>query len=436
MMEEIAKAVALLRHQIISPVLMESNRNQKLYFETLKGKLFDVPGKGPRNFMPSTMRGWLKNYKKKGFNGLVPKTRQDRGHFRRLSDEEKEVLKKFREDNRDVSITNFYDMALKADILGKRPICMGTLRRFITAHKLGPVRTQKPRKRFEMRFFGEMWTGDFMHGPYVLENPKGKKRRKAILMAFIDDHTRMIVGFRFGFFENSMLLEEVFKEAILQYGLPNKVYLDNGSVFSSSHTQMICANLNMALVHSKPYDSPSRGKIERFFRTVREGFLVEYKNNPNILLDDLNRGLEQWVQKYHHKEHRGINMRPIDRYNTCLQQGYVRRRVSEEEIGEYFLVQDQRNVRKDSTVHFNGKIYEAPTQLIGKRIDLRYALCDPSEIFIYEHGARIGKLTLCDAQLNGQQYSPLPKEDYTPYKEIESCWKPTSDSNEFPSNER
>jgi putative transposase len=95
-----------------------------------------------------------------------------------------------------------------------------------------------------------------LHGPYI---PNGRKKHKVFLIAAIDDHSRMIVGSRFFFRENSICLEMVFKEAIMHFGLPKAFYCDNGSMFSSSHLQLACARLGVALIHSRPYDSPSRG---------------------------------------------------------------------------------------------------------------------------------------------------------------------------------
>lgn len=96
----------------------------------------------------------------------------------------------------------------------------------------------------------------------------GKKKRRTFLCAIIDDHSRVIVGSKWSFEENLLTLESAFKEAIFAFGIPERFYCDNGKVFNCAHLQMVGAKLNIALLHSKPYDSPSRGKIERFFYTV------------------------------------------------------------------------------------------------------------------------------------------------------------------------
>ena len=290
---KLAEAIGLLRHQIISPVLMETGPAQMAYFRQTAEKEFDVPGRGPKRFTPQTMKGWLYRYRKNGFMGIVPKTRRDVGSFRHLSAENREKVKELRQENLDRSCVKFYDLCLKKQILGEPPAGMETIRRFLKMEGLYKRRQTQARRRFEMNYFGELWICDFMHGPQVLEQAGGKKRRKAILMAIIDDHSRMIVGSRFGFFENTRLIEDVFKDAILAHGLPDRLYCVNGAAFSSQYLSRVCAHLNIGLVHSKPYDSPSRGKIERFFRTVREGFLVEIKEDQNWDLKQLNDAFEK-----------------------------------------------------------------------------------------------------------------------------------------------
>jgi putative transposase len=399
---KIAEAVGLLRHQIISPVLMDSGQSQMKYFRSIAEKTFDVPGKGARIFKATTMKGWLNKYKKHGFKGIVPNVRSDLGAYRKIDSEKQAKILELRTNNLEISVVRFYKKCLEEKILGTSPLCMATVRRFLNVHEMAKPRSVTNRKRFEMSTFGELWTGDFMHGPKVA-NQRGLK--KAILFAVIDDHSRWIVGSEFGIHENTMRIEEVLKNALLTHGLPDRIYLDNGASFSSHYLSRTCANLGIGIVHSKPYDSPSRGKIERFFRTVREGFLVQIPDGK-ISLEELNEKFKLWLRDdYHRTYHQGIKARPLDRYNVSIM-NYPRKRIDPGLLNEYFMVITQRRVKNDSTISLNGKLYEAPGRYIGQTVELRHVQGDDSEIFIYEDDKRMTKIAVLDAVANGRTYRP------------------------------
>lgn len=412
MEKEQKEAIALLRHQIISPVLMETGRGQMAYFRQISMQEFEVPGRGLRRFKPTTMKGWLNRYRKNGFPALLPKTRKDAGNFRRITPETLASIRVLREMYDTLSVVRFYERALHEGKLGEPPMCLETLRRFLRSQKLYTKREPKARKRFEMGRFGELWTGDFMHGPRVLEAPEAKKLKKAILLAIIDDHSRMIVGAEFGFFENTKLIEQVFKEAILAYGLPDRLYVDNGPSFSSDYLKKVCAVVGIGLVHSKPYDSPSRGKIERWFKTVRECFLVSLPEESLARMDirTLNDHFRQWLRDgYHHRNHNGIDARPIDRYQDSITK-YPTRRIDEEMLDEFFMVRQERTVNNDSTVSFQSVIYEVPPAYIGKKVELRFVQERPEEIFLYDNGIRIQRCQPVDARANGLIYRPSKRD--------------------------
>lgn len=416
---KIAELVGLLRHQIISPVLMETGRGQMKYFREVATREWDVPGRGPRKFSPMTMKGWLKRYSKNGFQALLPKSREDEGGFRRVREERKQAIRALRKEHLQMSVLRFYELAIKKQILGFPPICLATLRRFLKAENLfAPKDEPTARKRFEMSRFGELWTGDFMHGPHVLVEHGGKRHKKAILMAIIDDHSRMIVAGVFGFQENTLLLETAFKEAILAYGCPDRLYVDNGPSFSSDYLRRVCAHLKIGLVHSKPYDSPSRGKIERFFRTVRDQFLSGIHPNAEITLSSLNERFSAWLRAdYHHRHHSGIEMRPVDRYQSGITL-YPLKRMDEESLSEFFMVSVERSVTNDCTVSFQGHHYETPATYVGRRVELKYLQERPTEIYLYDNGIRVQRLHSVDTVANGRTYRPGPRDPHVPFQSI------------------
>ena len=78
--------------------------------------------------------------------------------------------------------------------------------------------------RFEALRPNELWTGDALHGPRV-------GGRKTYLFAFLDDHSRAIMGHRFGFAEDTVRLAAALRPALGSRGVPEGIYVDNGSAF-------------------------------------------------------------------------------------------------------------------------------------------------------------------------------------------------------------
>jgi transposase InsO family protein len=100
---------------------------------------------------------------------------------------------------------------------------------------------------------------------------------KAYLLAFIDDHSRLVPHAEFYLTESLPSYLKALEEALVRRGLPRKIYTDNGSAFRSHHLEHVTASLGIALIHERPYKPQGKGKIERFFRTVRGDFLSGFK---------------------------------------------------------------------------------------------------------------------------------------------------------------
>jgi hypothetical protein len=240
-----------------------------------------------------------------------------------------------------------------------------------------------------------------MHGPQIRV---ANRSYKAILCAILDDHSRMVVGHAFSTSETISSLTLVLKDAFLGYGIPKRLYVDNGPSFSSELLARSCAMAGISLIHSKPYDSPSRGKVERFFRTIRERFLSGVQQG--VSLEELNEAFWLWLQDdYHHKLHGGIGERPIDRYNASVDKVPIRR-LCKAELDEIFLIRHERVVNNDATISFKGSHYEVPAAYIRQRIEIRHPVDDPEDLYLYDNGVRVGKIKLVDKKENARTFRP------------------------------
>lgn len=394
--------IAVFKYGIIAPVINDSSINQKQYFEKASQRKYDFPGKIDRTaFHPRTFKKWLHIYRRQGYEGLKPSRRIDRGKPRKIPSTTQESIVSLCNEHDFKTISNLYRYLIAENIIEPETFTEVTLRNFL---RINDIRFEsqdpKPRKAFEVPHINILWTADFMHGPYVRE---GNKKLKTYLCAIIDDHSRLITGACFFLAEHSLSLQKTLKQAVLTYGVPQRFYCDNGKVFSSGYIHMVCAKLGTALIHSKPYDSPSRGKIERFFRTVRDMFIPNlYINDRTLTLDILNDEFKQWLlDEYNINTHKGINDTPMDRYLADMQNVSIKT-ISASEADHYFHHSLFRLVKNDATVTINNILYEVPAKYIGKKVEIRFPLDNPEDLRLFENNSQCAVLTRLDKHYNSE----------------------------------
>jgi transposase len=402
MEKDIRERIALARYQIISPVLAEPARAQNEYFRKQAEREHDFPRYGLKKVSVSTLKAWLRKYRRGGFDALKPGKRSDGGRPRCLDEQMIRTIEVKCRAYPGLSAQKLYEDLREQRLPGDPPVHYNTLLRIVKTRGWLTLKNRTDaRKAYELDNVNELWICDFLHGPRVqIQN----RSQKAILCAMIDDHSRMIVGHAFSASETVGALTVVLKEAFLAYGIPKRLYVDNGASFSSEMLAKSAALAGISLIHSKPYDSPSRGKIERFFRTVRDRFLCDIRNDIGI--DELNQAFRVWLHDdYHHKIHAGIDQRPIDRYHASLDRVDIRR-LSKTELDEIFLVRHERVVNNDATISFKGGLYEVPSAYIRQKIELRHPVDDPEELFLYDNDIRVGRVRRLDKRENARMFKP------------------------------
>jgi putative transposase len=234
----------------------------------------------------------------------------------------------------------------------------------------------------------ELWTGDALHGPHV-------GGRKTYLFAFLDDHSRAIMGHRFGFAEDTVRLAAALRPALGSRGVPDGIYVDNGSAFVDAWLLRACAKLGIRLIHSTPGRPQGRGKIERYFRTVREQFLVEITGNPEgdpsrhpiTDLGELNALFTAWVETVYHRQiHSETGQAPLARWSAAGPFPIP----STDALAEAFLWEEQRTVTKTALVSLQGNTYQVDPILVGRRVELVFDPFDLTRIQVRLRGAPAG----------------------------------------------
>ncbi len=235
--------------------------------------------------------------------------------------------------------------------------------------------------RFEASRPRELWTGDALHGPTI-------DGRRAYLLAFIDDYSRALVGYRWGAAEDVLRLEAALRAGLAARGIPDAILVDRGSAFVSSQLARACASLGIRLIHAAPRAATTKGKIERFFRTVRGQFLVELQARPARDLAELNRLFSAWVEVvYHRREHTETKLTPLAR----LLDGGPPVLPTPAALREAFLWSERRTVTKTATVSLHSNSYEVDAALVGQRVELLFDPFDLEHIEVRFQGRPVGE---------------------------------------------
>jgi len=352
-------AVALFRYGLIADLAQLPAGTKGLYalIQAKADRDYTIPGSTRTRVAPETLRDWLKRYRRGGFDALLPKTRTDRGRPRALPPQVADILLGIKEGNRQLSVQLVIREARDhPEIPTELPLPASTIHRLLARHGLMDKQRGDPseadRRRFAFKQAGEMWMSDVMHGPTVFV---GGRKRKTYLIAFIDDATRVIPDCTFALSENTTTFLPVFKQAVRRRGLPHRLYVDNGANYRSRHLAIVCAKLGVALIHARPYRPQGKGKIERWFKTVRAQLLTRL-----IPADTAN-----------HAPHRGLDGRtPLEQWAQSGED--VRFPEPDLDLDDLFLFETLRKVQKDRTVSLNGVVYEVDAILVGEKVTLRY----------------------------------------------------------------
>ncbi len=358
-----------------------------------------------RQFTWRTIQTWFYRYKNHGITGVTHSSRKDKGQTRKIPPEELlEAINAAKPHftNKRSNKWAIYRFCVENGLLDPNRIAQTTFYRFIREYQLLAPESEdnKTRLAFSMKYANQLWQADTMFGPYVDTGASPSSRKQAKLIAFLDDASRVLCHGEFFFEENVDTLVQAIRAAFYKRGVPEQLLVDNGSIYCSQEITLICARVGCILRHTAVRDAAAKGKIERFFRRVRDQFLIKKLDLSS--LTTLNRQFSEWVEHdYNSSEHDAIGMKPIDRFGIDLNR--VRFLSPSEHSDELFYAEATRKVKKDNTFSFAGHRYETPVHLHDKEIELRHDRHrgEQSTIVIYHKGQRMGVARLLDTVVNG-----------------------------------
>lgn len=402
MTEELAMQIATFRFGVIAELVdgtrFEHGEKSRL-IKQKASREYTIPGSKRTRLSCAVIQLWLGTYRRSGcrIESLKPKRRADKGVYRGLPAHLCMAVRRLKKESPRMSVPVILQKLRQSmEIDEKEKVNVSSLYRFIKAEGLSEGTTAEvDRRRFEAEFPNDIWQCDVMHGPMV-EIEDGKKR-KAYLFAIMDDHSRLVVHAEFLLSESYDSLRLCLRKAIEKRGLPRKFYVDNGACYRAADLEQALALLGIALTHSRPYTPEGRGKIERWFRNVRNSFLPIHAAD-GIALGLLSERLDAWVEAYNTSTHSSIQTTPETRFRA----GIACVRPAPRDLASFFRTVEVRRVKRDRTIRLSGRVFEAPLGLINQSVQVRYHGDKPEEVEVFFEDRSYGFAPLLDVHVNAR----------------------------------
>lgn len=405
MNEQQRQAIANFRYGLIAPLVSRKlgAGEQMALMREIVSHTYEAPDGQEKKSSLRTLERYVQAYRNGGWAALLPSVRSDKLQSREIADDvmQKAIALKQEQPGRSVrQIIAILELAKYVEpcVLKESTLSKQLRKRGVTRQALMNIGGDTFR-RFESAHRNAMWQGDVQHTLYLPHPDKPGKKAMAYLVVFLDDFSRVCVHGQFYHEERVPRLEDCLKKALLKFGIPETIYVDNGAIYSSHNFKRICGRLGTELKHTKPGRPQGRGKQEKFFRFVDQSFVPEaydlIEQGKITNLTDLNRFFAAWLEvAYHQKVHNSFKQRPMDRYEK---DDHIQRFLPPHELVDVFLLEETRKPDKTGCLSLLGQIYEVETILSGYPVQVRYDPYDLSEVQVWKDGqpyknARVLKL--------------------------------------------
>lgn len=385
--DEMFQQTALFRYSLIAPAVVGTFEapSRAQYFRNIAAKRHKGPDGRTVSVTCHSLERWFYDYMKSGLPGVTPKERIDIGRSRALPKGAIQMIQGLKEDFPYITGKAIYEKLVESGAVNAAGTSLSTVQRYIRNNGLKhPAENTREMKAFEMEFANDCWQADTSQGPVI--RISGRKAQ-TFLISFLDDASRMIVHAQFYLNDNAVNMQDSFKQAIAKFGIPKMLFVDNGKSYDNLQLQLICASIGIVLAHSRPYVATSRGKIERAFRTIKDGWMNAADWGAFSSLGDVNASLSVFLsEKYTNSAHSSLNCTPKERFLR----DYDRvRNIPLKELDFHFLHRKECRVTNSATIKLLGTEYETPQQYIGAKIKIRYLPTDLSELFVFSDDGKL-----------------------------------------------
>jgi len=404
--------VALFRMTVLGELISRQylpRGELKAIINELAQKHYTIPNSRHTQLSEKTIESWYYAWKKGDVDALTPKVRFDKGQSK-ISESLQEAILKAKQDNPKRSLNSLLELLRMQNLEGSQSLSRSSVYRLLLSHGLSrPVETTQPKelRRFEADYPGDIIYGDVMHGPKVEINGKVQK---SYLVSLMDDKSRLILHSAFCPGETALDIEYVLKQSLLRRGLPKRLVIDNGAAYRSHSLQGICARLSIQLIYCKPYAPEGKGKLERWHRTLRAQFLSELSDKKIYCITEINQLLWAWIDEiYHPRPHGSLSgQSPLSVWQKGLK-FVTSLGTLAHQLDTLFYHRVKRRVRKDSTISYEGKIFDVPYELARKNITIVVEPHQQQALYIEDDdGQWMGDITPVDLQANRRHKRAQP----------------------------
>jgi len=407
------RELAYFRFALIAPVIQGTFNDASLaaYCRRVTENPIVRPDGTSFLYKPGTLEKWVSYYRAHGMEGLMPRTRSDKGCTKSLSGECISEIHRLKEKYPRLDAVQIH-IRLVQDGFIPAAVSARTVQRYIKANGLrNPAASGllKDRKAFEEPFFGSMFQADACYFPYVPD--ENGTRQRTYLLAIVDDHSRLVVGARLFFEDNAYNFQKLFKDTVATFGICNKLYVDHGPSFENSQLSFICGSIGTILIHAPVRDGAAKAKVERFFGVLKSRWLYGLDTGQVRSIDEFNRELAEAVREHNLTVNSSTGQTPMDRFLAT--RGQIRIPQSQEWLDDCFMNRALRKVRNDATISLLKMQFDAPMQFIRQTVEVRFLPDRLSDAYIFDEGKRF-PLKLTDKQANSRaKRDNWPTVDYS-----------------------
>lgn len=378
-----------------------------------------------------TLQRWVAQYKKDGLESLNRKQRSDLGKYRKITEQTKGIIEGLFLHKKNISIANInrkingyhkeHNIAL-TNYYTVRKIVQSLPKDMVTLAKSGDKAYADKYEiimRRESKYPNQIWQVDHcllsikvIHKDKIEEHPW--------LTIIIDDFSRCIMGFCLYTGAPSAMQTALALRKAIWYkqdknwpvcGIPEILYTDHGTDFTSTHIEYVCAELKVQLIHSIVGKPKGRGKVERFFLSLEQKLIELLKLDNKIYnLSELEEIIKDFIiNDYHHTIHSTTGETPIVLWNK--QQIIPQMPDSIDKLNLLLLTAKKFRIVQRDGIRFAGFRYFHPNLIayIGESIIIHFDPNDLSEIWVYEQNQLICKAVCEEFQDQSITYEELKK---------------------------